>query len=112
AVVVLASLPARWVAATAELAAALPLARWHWPEGWPGLLLLTACQTALLLAWALRRGHLSWRGGVRVAPRRPWAPAVPPPRPLRRASAALVCGALGVIVAVTVVTPAATSASG
>ncbi|MGD9607468.1 MAG: ComEC/Rec2 family competence protein, partial [Leucobacter sp.] len=63
AALLLASLPARWVAAVAHTSAALPLARWHWPEGWPGALLLAGCEAGLLIAWALHRGHLGLPAG-------------------------------------------------
>lgn len=107
-----AGLPARWVAATAELTAELPFARWHWPEGWPGLLLLAGCQFALLLAWALHRGVLGVPGGRRSLPRTPWSPGSETPRVIRTIRAALVCAALGVVVGTVVATPLATRLTG
>ena len=70
--VMLAGLPARWISATAEVAARFPLSSWPWPEGWPGALLLAAVESALLLAWALasRRVRLP---EDREAGRIPWA---------------------------------------
>ena len=98
-------MPARWVAATAEVTATLPLARWSWPQGWAGALLLAGCQLALLLAWALHRGHLGLPGGVRTPRRAPWQPAAPPPIRIRAAVAMLSCAAIGVVVAITCITP-------
>lgn len=105
AAVVLASVPARWVGATAQVSASVPLARWHWPEGWPGALLLAACEAGLLLAWALRRGHLGLPGGARVRRRAPWAPEPAVPLGIRIATAGLACGAAGLFVAITLVAP-------
>ena len=100
-----ASLATRWVAATAEVTASLPFARWHWPDGWPGALLLAACEAAVLLAWAIRSGRLS-PPGMRSALREPWQ--VERPRSGGRTlSAALLLGAAGVGVAIIVVTPVA-----
>lgn len=102
-----ASLAARWVAATAEVTSVLPGARWPWPEGTAGALLLAACQATLGLAWALHRGALraSPRG---VAPRRrPWGDPERPPLVQRSIVAGLAALACGVMLAVTVVTPLA-----
>ncbi|MGK0740571.1 ComEC/Rec2 family competence protein [Leucobacter sp. Z1108] len=100
-----ASVPARWVAATAEVASELPLARWFWPEGWAGALLLAGCQLALLAAWALHRGYLALPGGVRAPRRRPWANIEPPAHSLRIAIWVIASASLGIFVAVTVITP-------
>lgn len=100
-----ASVPARWVAATAEVASELPLARWFWPEGWAGALLLAGCQLGLLAAWALHRGHLGLPGGVRAPRRRPWARIEPPAHSLRITIWVVASASLGVFVAVTVITP-------
>lgn len=67
----LASLPARWIAATAEIAEGLPFARWPWPDGWPGALLLAAIELALLLAWAFATRRLALPED-RQSGRRPW----------------------------------------
>lgn len=109
---VAASLPARWVAATADLTAQLPFARWHWPDGWFGFLLLVCCQLALLLAWALQRGHVSLPGGSRAAPRAPWHPPPARPRLLRLWVTMLVCAVLGVGVGTILITPLATRFTG
>jgi len=101
-----ASVPARWVAATAEVTSELPLARWFWPEGWAGALLLAACQLGLLAAWALHRGHLGLPGGVRAPRRRPWANIEPPAHSLRIAIWVIASASLGIFFAVTVITPA------
>ncbi|MCB1274219.1 MAG: ComEC/Rec2 family competence protein [Leucobacter sp.] len=98
----LASLPAQWVAETARLASALPLARWDWPAGPGGAALLAACQCAVVLGWALSRGRISLLGRARALPAVPWAPAgdrgrrrFRRPRAIRVASTALCALALG-----------------
>lgn len=108
---VVAALPARWVAATAEVAGALPLARWHWPEGWPGALLLAACEAALLLAWALRRGRLALPGGLVAPLRQPWHERPRAPRGVRVAAAVLLGTGLGLFVATTLAAPLAQRAA-
>lgn len=102
-----AGLPARWVEATAEVTAGLPLARWHWPEGWPGALLLAGCQLLLIAAWALRKGYLALPGTGRIPVRRPWYPPPMPPRGVRLAVSALLGTAVGVFSATAVATPIA-----
>ncbi|MBO1902887.1 ComEC/Rec2 family competence protein [Leucobacter weissii] len=102
-----AGLPARWVAATARVSAELPAGRWHWPGGWNGALLLVACQTALLLAWALRHGHIGLPGGARATRRRPWRAAPHVPLRVRLASTALSGLGLGTIAAITLLAPSA-----
>lgn len=105
--VVAASLPARWVEATATVTAELPLARWPWPDGWGGAALLTLCQAGVIMAWAIHRGHVGLPGGVRVTPRAPWQPSVPPPKAVQRVVAALIASSLGLAVALTWVVPSA-----
>lgn len=100
-----ASLPARWVAATAEVTAGLPLARWYWPEGWAGAALLAACQAGLWASWAIHRGHLTLPVVGRVPRRAPWQPPRPVPASVRRVVAVLVSASIGVFVAVSAVTP-------
>lgn len=100
-----ASIPARWVAATAEVCAGLPAARWSWPEGWPGAALLAACELALLAAWALTRGHLGLPGAGRAARRLPWRSARPAPRRIRLAASMLRAASLATIIALTLVAP-------
>lgn len=103
--VVLASYCARWVAATATVTAQLPFARWHWPDGWPGAVLLALCQLALAYAIALHRGKMPLPGfGSRHA-RTPWTRGLPPPQAIRVAIALLTAGATGTAIAVIVVTP-------
>lgn len=104
-IVIVASYPAAWVAATAQVTSSLPLARWHWVDGWPGALLLVACQAALGVAWALHRGYLGLPGGERRAWRVPWQPSPATPRSVRLSIALLVGAAAGVCMAVIVVTP-------
>jgi len=111
ALVALGSLPARWVATTARLSAAIPGGRWNWPPGWGGAALLTACELLLLVAWAIRRGHVSLPGrggapGARMPRPRPWLPDGPAPRRLRIATALTSSAALGVFVGITLVLPA------
>lgn len=105
AALVCASFPARWVAATAEVTSTLPLARWFWPEGWPGALLLAGCQLGLLVAWALHRGHVSLPGGVRAPRRMPWAKTEPLAHSLRVTIWVVASASIGIFVAVTVITP-------
>lgn len=104
--VTLASLPARWIAETARLGAELPLARWNWPGGPVGALLLAGCEILLLLAWAYLHGFVSLPGGARAVPRGPWRRRRRRPRGVRAIAAALVSLALGVAVAVVLVVPA------
>ncbi len=99
-----ASVPARWVAGTAEVASELPLARWPWPEGWAGALLLAAVQTAALLSWALATGRLGLRGERSIA-RVPWGSTPPRPPRVRLAAALLLCSACGTFAGVTLVSP-------
>lgn len=105
--VVAASWATRWVAAIAEVTSALPFARWPWPEGWPGALLLAACQLAALLAWALVTGRVGLPRGARVSPRPPWQRRRPRPRSVRITATMLLSGAVGTVLAGTVVTPIA-----
>ena len=102
---VCASFPARWVAATAEVTSTLPLARWFWPEGWPGALLLAGCQLGLLVAWALYRGQVALPGGVRAQRRMPWAKTEPLAHSLRITIWVVASASLGLFVALTVITP-------
>ncbi|QIM19734.1 MBL fold metallo-hydrolase [Leucobacter coleopterorum] len=102
---------ARWVAATAEICANLPLSRWAWPEGWGGALLLTAVQAAPVLAWALYTGRLKTPMAVRAKPRSPWQQSPSAPRGVRLAVAVLMCGASGVFLGPTLITPSAEHAS-
>ena len=85
--VAMASLPARWVSATAELFADAPGARLAWPGGWAGALLLTL---ALILA-GLALGAARVRPGAQGAGLRPWAPR--PRVSPGRLTAALMLGA-------------------
>lgn len=102
-----ASWPATWVAATAEICAALPAGRWNWPQGWPGALLLAACQLALLIAWALATGRIGLPSGALVALRRPWRPRARTPLQIRVMIAILTSAALTVFVSVTLLYPLA-----
>lgn len=103
----LGSLAARWVAATAEVAAALPLSTLQWPGGWLGAVMLAGVEAALLLAWALATGRVSLPGGARAAARQPWRPAPERPRALRLAIWLLAGAAAGVFVAVAAAAPMA-----
>lgn len=104
--VVLAALPASWIAATAEVAANLPLGRWHWPPGWPGAALLAACELACAAAWALRRGHLAV-GAMRARPRSPWLAAPTRPRRIAWLSTVLAWSGVGAFVAASAAAPLA-----
>lgn len=106
-----ASLAARWVAASAEVCAELPGGRWHWPEGWPGALLLAGCQLAILLAWALMSGRIDLPGVEKVKPRSPWQTKTPVPMPIRSTSAVLISVSLGIFLTSTVLTPYASQLS-
>lgn len=103
-----ASLPAGWVAATAEVCASLPGGRWNWPEGWPGALLLLACQLAFVAAWALRQGRVGIPGIGRIKPRSPWLPAPEAPLSIRVTAAVLISGSFAVIISTTLLNPMAT----
>lgn len=102
-----ASVAASWVAATAEVCAALPGGRWNWPQGWPGALLLGACQLALLAAWALATGRIGLPLGARVAMRRPWQTPPRVPQQIRFAIALLTSAAIAVFASVTLLYPIA-----
>ncbi|QIK64652.1 MBL fold metallo-hydrolase [Leucobacter viscericola] len=102
---------ARWVAATAEICAGLPMARWPWPEGWSGAALLTVVQAIPVLAWALHTGRLKWPWGARSTPRSPWHRSPSVPRGVRLGVAVLLCGASGVFLGPTLVAPLAQRAS-
>ena len=104
-IVALAALPAGWVAATAEICAALPLARWAWPDGWAGALLLAAVHLLLVLAWAVRSGRIGLPGGQRVTPRTPWRERGSAPVAARTLAATLCCTAGAVVLSVTAVVP-------
>ncbi|MBP1325085.1 competence protein ComEC [Leucobacter exalbidus] len=102
ALVVAASFPARWVEATAQVAAELPFARWDWVPGVPGALLLCGVEAALVAAWLLATGRLT-RSGARVI--RPWMSLGLGPRKLRTWVAVLLGAAAGALVGPTLVAP-------
>jgi competence protein ComEC len=104
AVTVLAALPARWVASTAVVTAQLPLARWPWPEGWPGALLLAAVECAVLMAGSLLTRRVSLPRD-RAAGRVPWRGRRPISTRGRAAVAVLLCAAGGTFAGPTVVAP-------
>lgn len=104
AVTVLASLPARWVAATAEVVAQLPFARWPWPEGWPGALLLAAVEGAVLAAWGLLAHRIALPRD-RAAGRSPWRGRRPLSTAGRTTTAVLLCAAGGAFAGPTAVAP-------
>jgi competence protein ComEC len=103
--VFLASVPARWVAVTAEVTAGLPAARWNWPEGWPGALLLTAVEATLLLAWGIGKRHLQPFRRDREGNRRPWRPRSRLSRAGQVAVALLISVALGTLSGPTLIEP-------
>ena len=102
-----ASWPASWVAATAEICAALPAGRWNWPQGWPGAILLTVCHLALFVAWALATGRIGLPSGARVKLRQPWQPRSRTPLQIRVTIAVLTSVALTVFASVTLLYPLA-----
>lgn len=101
----LAALPATWIAATAEVCAALPAARWNWPGGWVGAALLAGCELCLLLAWALHRGLFA------THQRQPWQPQPRRSLSYRNTRALLFAAPLATICAFTLVVPLATYAT-
>ena len=103
--VFLASVPARWVAATAEVTAWLPAARWNWPEGWPGALLLAAVEVALILAWGIGSRHIQLFRRDREGNRRPWRPRSRLSRAGQVVVALLIGAALGTLSGPTLVAP-------
>lgn len=106
-----ASVPAGWVAATAEVCAHLPAGRWHWPDGWPGALLLTACQLAFITAFGLSSGNLGLPRDVRKQLRNPWQAVEVTPLSVRVVAALLTSAAITTFVAVTLLYPLATRLS-
>lgn len=105
ALVHLAALPARWVAATAEISAQLPLARWSWPESWAGATLLAFTQALLVVAWLLSTGRIGLPGGARATGALPWHSRERQPLSIRVAIAVAVSGACGLFASVTLVVP-------
>lgn len=101
----LGAVSARWVAATAEICAQLPMARWAWPGGWFGAALLAMVEVLPMLAWAWHTGRMSSPGGARVTPRLPWQLALTRPLAVRSAVAVSVCAACGISLGITVVAP-------
>ncbi|UOQ60777.1 ComEC/Rec2 family competence protein [Leucobacter rhizosphaerae] len=101
----LAALPARWVAATAEVCAGLPLARWEWPGGWSGAILLATAQALFLLGWLVRSGRVALPDGTRAALRGPWHERSSSPRSIRTVAAVLLCGGAAIVVSMSAVGP-------
>ncbi|MBO2989845.1 ComEC/Rec2 family competence protein [Leucobacter tardus] len=97
----------RWVEATATVTSELPLARWHWPGGTVGVLLLVCCEVAIVAAWAIRSERLPVPGAPSQARSHPWQEAPPRPRRARLLIALLTSAACGTGAAVIVVTPVA-----
>lgn len=124
ALVHLAGLPAGWIAATAEVTSSLPGARWQWPGGWGGALLLALVEGAVLIAWGLLdrrfgegrvRAEVDRRGRVAgehdtippiTSGRVPWGRTRPRPRRVTVWVAALLCGSVGVFLGPTLIVPA------
>lgn len=107
ALVLLAAWPARWIAAVAETADDLPLARWVWPEGWGGAILLALAQAAAVLAWQVWTGRLRLPGVAMPGPRRPWQREPQKPRAVRVAATVLHSAAAALVLSTTLVTPLA-----
>lgn len=106
ALVWLASLAARWVAATAEVTGQLPFATLHWPGGWPGALLLAAVQGVAVFAWLLATGRISFFG-LRRRTRALWGAPPAQSRGFMVAVSAMLAATVGVSIAVVAVTPIA-----
>ncbi|WP_224778602.1 ComEC/Rec2 family competence protein [Leucobacter sp. Psy1] len=103
----IASAATRWVDATATVTAGLPLARWHWPGGVGGAVMLACCETAIVVAWAIRSERLPVPGEHPVARRHPWEAVRPRPRRARLAIALLTAAACGTAGAIIIVAPVA-----
>lgn len=101
----LAALPARWVAATAEVCAGLPLAQLPWPGGWGGAILLATTQGLGLLGWLLLTGRLGVPRHDLVSTRRPWAPRARHPAPVRILGVTALGCAAALLVSITLVAP-------
>lgn len=110
-VLVLASLPARWVASTAAVTSQLPLARWHWPDGWPGAVLLALTQLMCIAGWLVWSGRVSLPRGRRTELRKPWGMSTYRPQSVQLVSAVLVCAGSGIFIGVTLLTPLAIRAT-
>lgn len=108
---ILASIPAKWVVATAQVTSSLPIPVMPWPGGWPGTLLYVLTAGLLASAWGLRTGKISLFGKQRANMRAPWHHKQIPQLGLRRVAAT--CTALGsaLILATTAVTPLAVHAT-
>lgn len=104
----LAALAATWVEATASVTISLPGARWHWPGGWGGVILLSVTQLLAILAWALRTGRLGLSRNQRVAHRNPWEHRSSSPTAV--SAVTLACGGLafGLFLGVSAATPIVT----
>src|SRR5690606_3223866 len=112
ALVRLGSWPASWVAAASEIVAGLPAARWAWPAGWPGGLLLAAVERAVRVAWLRASGRLAARLGGRDGTRTgPWAGRALMRLRARIVVTCLVCAARGVFAGPTLVVPIATAST-
>lgn len=103
----LASLPARWVSATATVCAEIPFGRWEWPTGIFGAVLLLAVELSLWYAWAFMRGHVGVSARVRVLSRMPWGVQPESSRVVRLVPILLVVSATASIVAASIATPLA-----
>lgn len=103
----IASLAARWVEATAEVLAEVPLARLPWPGGWAGAVLLATVEAAVLLACLLAAGLVALPGGARAPARTPWGRLPIGPLSIRSTVSLLACAAVGVSLGTTVVAPLA-----
>ncbi|MFV0433078.1 MAG: ComEC/Rec2 family competence protein [Leucobacter sp.] len=105
AAVVLASLPARWVAGIAQVTSALPFAHWPWPEGWGGAVLLAVVEAAVVCAWLLTTRRIAL-GNDRFAGRVPWRGRRHLSTRGRTVVAVLLCAAAGFFAGPTVIAPA------
>lgn len=100
-----ASLPARWVAATAEVSSSLPLARWHWPEDVWGAVLLAGCEAAIIIAVLIHRGVIG-ATATEVLHRQPWKPLTAKPRSVRLIRNLWLSSGVGIFIAATILVPA------
>ncbi|TDP90232.1 competence protein ComEC [Leucobacter luti] len=96
----LAGVAGQWIVGTAAVTSALPYARWPWPGGWPGALLLAGVEVALGIAWWLFSSRVS-----RSARGRPWGSATTASKSAVRWTLGLAAAGVGTLLGPTVVAP-------
>lgn len=100
-----ARLPASWIAATAEVCAGLPAGRWNWPQGWPGALLLAACEALIFTSVAIVTGKLGLPWAGRVTQRAAWQPRRPLPPMFQIVATVCAASAISIMLMVTLIVP-------